>query len=264
VRVLWLLDVLKEAGLNVQAVAGWQDRGVELEAVDCILWHHDAVAGPADMPSLKILVNGRPDLPGPLCQAALGRSGKWYVVAAGKANHAGAGIWRGVNHSARTIGIEAANDGLGEPWPDAQVDSYVEGTAAILRHLGLTADAVCGHKEWALPKGRKVDPRYLDMEQARQRIHWALNPPTSEVTPMFDPPPRIAAGCVTPDGKGAWLVTPEGAIFTVGAAPFFGGAFERDYFVGKVAAQIAPNSSVTSEGYVVTATSGETYSFPEA
>jgi hypothetical protein len=190
-RLPWLYDVLKDAGLDVIAVQGWEKRGADLEAVDCVLWHHTAEgASPTDdITSLSMLVFGRkdPPLPGPLCQLALGRSGRYYVVAAGKANHAGPGMWRGTNRSARTMGIEAANDGKEEGWPERQVDAYVEGTAAILKHLRLSADAVCGHKEWALPKYRKIDPHKLDMNEMRTRVHWALNPPDWKVRPMWDP-----------------------------------------------------------------------------
>jgi hypothetical protein len=177
-RADFLYDVLKDAGLDVIAVQGWKTRGGELASIDAVLWHHDAIKGTGDMPSLSLLVGGRrtpTPVPGPLCQLALGRSGKWYVIAAGKANHAGPGSWGPVERSNRTIGIEAANDGIGEPWPDAQVDSYVEGTAAILKHLGLTANAMCGHKEWATPRGRKIDPWNLNMTEMRQRVQWAMN-----------------------------------------------------------------------------------------
>jgi hypothetical protein len=261
-RALFLYDVLKDAGLDVIAVQGWQARGGELEDVAAILWHHDAMANTGDMPSLPALVAGRKTptpVPGPLAQLGLGRSGKWYVIAAGKANHAGAGLWRGVNRSNRTIGIEAANNGVDEPWPDRQVDSYVHGTAAILKHVRLSADAVCGHKEWAIPKGRKIDPRPLDMAEMRQRVHWAMNAPDWKVKPMWDPAPPIAAGCIAPKG-GAWLVSPDGAVFTIEPAPYLGGAYEKPYFRGRKAARIDP----AGEGYVITATSGETYHYPEA
>ena len=45
---------------------------------------------------------GRPDLPAPLCQIALGRSGIVYIGAAGRANHAG---------NARQSGSVAGGDG---------------------------------------------------------------------------------------------------------------------------------------------------------
>ena len=70
------------------------------------------------MPSLDTLIQGRSDLPGPLAQLGLGRDGTYYVIAAGKCNHAGAGSWKGVT-SGNTdfIGIEAENTGLSNDSP---------------------------------------------------------------------------------------------------------------------------------------------------
>jgi hypothetical protein len=39
----------------------------------------------------------RPDLSGPLAQLCLGRDGAFYIIAAGRAYHAGAGNWQGVS-----------------------------------------------------------------------------------------------------------------------------------------------------------------------
>jgi hypothetical protein len=47
------------------------------------------------MPSLRLLIKRRSDCPGPLCNVGLARSGAVYVIAAGRANHAGKGGWRG-------------------------------------------------------------------------------------------------------------------------------------------------------------------------
>ena len=72
----------------------------------------------ADMPSLDILINGRPDLSGPLAHFGLSRSGKVYVIAAGRCNHAGTvqdPSW-GNSHS---IGIEAEATGTDATWPEA-------------------------------------------------------------------------------------------------------------------------------------------------
>lgn len=163
-RALWLPDVLRGAGLTVVEHPGWQDRGKALRAIKGVVWHHTA-SGPgwSDDDVAALLIRGRSDLPGPLCQLGLRRSGVYDVIAAGRGNHNGYGEWG--NDS---IGIEAYNDGLGEPWPDVQLDAYDRGTAAILRHLGLAATQVKGHKE--TDPGRKVDPRNVDMYAARERV----------------------------------------------------------------------------------------------
>jgi len=120
-------------------------------------------AGPktGNMPSLRIVTDGRSDLPGPLSQLCLGRDGTFYVVAAGRAFHAGKGEWQGVtNGNTNMIGIEAENNGKNDdfPWPEVQMDAYRRGVAAILKHVGQDKIMCCGHKEYALPHGRKSDP----------------------------------------------------------------------------------------------------------
>mgnify|MGYP000858172737 FL=1 len=178
-RLLWLPDVLRAAGLNVVTIDGWESRGKDLTEVRGIVWHHDAAAVGASTAGVEhLLVVGRSDLPGPLCQLALRRDGTWVVVAAGRANHNGYGTWGN-----ESIGVEARNNGTGQPWPDAQVESYVSGTAAICRHLGLTVAAVKGHKE--TDPRRKIDPAGIDMDQARQRIAMRITyqPPTTPTTP---------------------------------------------------------------------------------
>lgn len=173
-RLLWLPDVLRAASLKVALVAGWEERGgADLGAMLGVMCHHTAGHPRGNMPALNTIVHGRSDLAGPLAQLGLGRDGTYYVIAAGRANHAGKGSWRGVtsgNH--HFVAIEAENTGKADdqPWPEVQMDAYRRGVAALLRHLGLTADACVGHGEWALPRGRKVDPSF---EMARFRADVA-------------------------------------------------------------------------------------------
>lgn len=189
-RMLWLADCLRQAGLQVREVDGWRSRGAELPGLcSVVIGHHTATPRTKrnqdeDIPTLDLLVRGRSDLPGPLCQLGLGRSGTYYVVASGKANHAGRGSWAGVRNSRRTIGIEAEHPGSG-PWPQEQLAAYDLGVAALLRELGHGVERYAGHREWALPRGRKVDPGDLDLEEQRRRIarllasDGPLPPPTS-------------------------------------------------------------------------------------
>lgn len=170
-RLLWLAEDCLSAGLKVVQVAGWQGRGEEFPSIpNTVLCHHTATpkAAKGDLPTQKILVSGRPDLSGPLCQVALGRNGTVYIVASGKANHAGKGAWRGITSSAQTIGVEAEHDGV-SPWPAKQYDAYVQLVAVLLRGLGQKADRCCGHREWALPAGRKTDPTF-DMDRFRLEV----------------------------------------------------------------------------------------------
>jgi N-acetyl-anhydromuramyl-L-alanine amidase AmpD len=121
-------------------------------------------------------------LPGPLSQLFLSRSGVFHVLAAGLCNHAGAGLWHGVtqgNHE--LIGIEAENAGTGlDPWPPVQMAAYTLGVAAILEHIGADGVMAAGHKEYALPKGRKTDPSF-DMVMFRAHVEAIMGNAASPV-----------------------------------------------------------------------------------
>ena len=118
----WLPSVLRKAGLKVVEVKGWQTRGRgDVGKIEFVLCHHTATQQPGNNPSLWIVRDGRPDVTGPLAQLVLGRDGTYYVVAAGKANHAGKGVWNKMADvgNSKAIGIEAENNGLSQIAPGA-------------------------------------------------------------------------------------------------------------------------------------------------
>ena len=191
-KLTWLPDVLMDAGLRVSLVNGWENRGHgDMGQVFGVICHHTAVSNPQrqNMPTLRSLRDGRQAsanlsaLPGPLAQLGLGRDGTYFVVAAGKAIHAGPGIYRNVSGNSRFIGIEAENEGsLGDfPWPTVQVEAYHRGVAAILKHLAKDASFCCGHKEYA--PDRKPDPN-LNMNVFREAVAGFING-TIQPTPLI-------------------------------------------------------------------------------
>lgn len=171
-RALWLADVIRDGGMQVVEVAGWQTRGSDnWGPVKALMAHHTATPAsrPGDYPSLAIVRDGRlpPDpspVPGPLSQLGLGRSGTVYVIASGKANHAGVGrtppgvvTFAG---STESLGCEAEHPGGNAPWTPRQYDAYVQLFSIVADHLNLKTSQVVGHKEWATPPGRKPDPTF--------------------------------------------------------------------------------------------------------
>ena len=165
-----LADICRSAGLRVVEVPGWKQRGRPggMRKITGIVAHHTAGAPasrrPDPYPSLAVVRDGRAGLPGPLAHLGLGRDGTVYVIAAGRASHAGrVGDPRYSNPHA--IGIEAENSG-NEAWPQAQYDSYAILVGALMRHYGCD---VRGHKEVAIPQGRKPDPSF-NMDQFRADI----------------------------------------------------------------------------------------------
>lgn len=189
--LIWLPQVLRDAGLKVALVDGWETRGHgDMGNVVGVICHHTAGPKNGNMPSLKTLIKGRSDLAGPLSQLGLGRDGTYYVVAAGRCWHAGPGKWKGITSgNSRFIGIEAENTGLSndKPWPEVQMDAYRRGVAAILKHIGQGVEFCAGHKEWRKPK---IDPTF-DMDTFRADVAAILNgtAPTPAPIPPIEPSP---------------------------------------------------------------------------
>lgn len=171
-----LATILRNAGLNVVEVSGWTTRGHgQLTAVKSIIVHHTAGPASGDMPSLNYIRDGSSSLSGPLAQLGLGRTGTWFVIAAGLSYHAGVVTDSSLYSNANTIGIEA--EGVGLPatnsghsnWPEVQWQSYVRGVRALKNAFGVPTARVLGHKEVASPLGRKIDPNF-SMDEFRKAL----------------------------------------------------------------------------------------------
>lgn len=185
--VTWLADVLRRAGLKVVERPGWEVRGRgKMGTVKGVLCHHTG-AGSRDG-LLNLIERGRDDLPGPLSQLFLDDDGTFYVLAAGRCNHAGRGNWQGVvNGNSELIGIEARNAGNGKDiWEEAQLDAYAVGVAAILKHIKADAVMAAGHKEYALPRGRKIDPTF-DMVEFREDVENIMSGKAVTAVTTVDP-----------------------------------------------------------------------------
>ncbi|MBK8814533.1 MAG: N-acetylmuramoyl-L-alanine amidase [Methylococcaceae bacterium] len=194
----WLKEVLLEEGLKVAPEPGWETRGNkgrDVGPIQGVICHHTGTNAGGNMPTLKMLINGRSDLSGPLAQLGLGRDGTFYLIAAGRCNHAGKGAWRGITTgNTNFIGIEAENRGThSDPWPEVQLEAYRHGVAAILRHLDLPADMCCGHKEYAKPDGRKNDPLF-DMNEFREVVDRIIKREIPKPNPIPSREASVSSG----------------------------------------------------------------------
>lgn len=175
----------RDWGLTVVNITGWEDRKRPgAFAPIGVLIHHTAAPDRSkDAPSLQICIDGRRDLPGPLCQLLVARSGKVYVISRCRCNHAGTGGPIGPvgvdQGNTLLVGIEAENDGVGEPWPAVQVGAMVRATAAVLDLLGQPRANVWGHREYT---PRKIDPAGIAMAQFRADVA-AARPPGATTVP---------------------------------------------------------------------------------
>lgn len=191
---------LRKHGLDVEEVPGWQVRGHgDFTALEGGLAHHTATPSKAagDYPSLQVVRDGRSDLPGPLAQIGLGRSGKVYLIASGVAWHAGK-VDDAAYSNFRAVGVEAEADGY-SAWPDGQYAAYVL-LWATLTVEGIVTRPVRGHKEAAIPYGRKPDPN-LDMGKMRTDIAAKVSELRGKPTPQKA---QAARGTRFPLAPGHW------------------------------------------------------------
>jgi hypothetical protein len=160
-----LADVCRAAGLVVQEEPGWQTRargsgGYNSGAPNHIMVHHTASNPSSDgQPDVNYQCYGADARP--IANLYLSRSGKVWIEAAGATNTNGSGtdpcgIVAVDSMNSNAIGIEAANNGVGEPWPAAQQTAYITLVNALLSHYGIGIEQVHAHIEYA--PGRKIDP----------------------------------------------------------------------------------------------------------
>lgn len=254
-RQPWLGDQCRRFGLAVVEVDGWRERGSEAFSPWGVIAHHTAGAPSGEMPSLRTLVLGRPDLPGPLANIGLGRSGTVYVVAAGRANHAGAGGWQGLVGNSSVLGIEAESAGDGR-WTDAQRATYPVLASALKSGCQAPKDysLICAHREWA--PTRKIDPRGIDMADLRRRAAALAFTP---LKPLEDP--TVPVVVARPQG-GHIVVGLDGGVFAQGGAPYLRSLPELG--VRPSAAVVGGAWTPSGQGYWLVAKDGALYAFGDA
>lgn len=198
-----LLQVLQSAGVKVVEEGDWRRRGrAGAFSPIGVMNHHTASAGSA----LKTCIEGRSDLAGPLCHLYLDKAGVFHLIAAGRANHAGKGSGSvlarvkasqppgapgpdDTDGNAYFYGIEVENNGIGEPYPPAQIDALIKANAAIDKALGVNEHHDIHHKEWTK---RKVDMSWGG--DLRGLVAKQLNPPPAPSKPPVLAPPKHFPG----------------------------------------------------------------------
>lgn len=186
-----LPQILRAAGLVVVEHDGWRTRGRPAStgrfAPVGVLCHHTAT-GPrtSDAAVVRLLIEGRTDLAGPLCHLGLDRQGRVHIIAAGRANHAGkakaSGTVAAGDGNELYIGIEAFNDGVGEKWGKVQYDAYVLLAATLSEKVTKnSAQTVRGHKETSVTG--KIDPTF-NMDVFRDKVAAEMRPKLEPKTPI--------------------------------------------------------------------------------
>ena len=161
-----LANWCRDEGLMVVEQGGWQHRARSSGGYDdgkpwCIMWHHTASdTSPAN--DANYMCFGSPDAP--IANLLLARNGEVWVLAGGATNTNGkGGPWTGSkgtvpadSMNTHAISIEAANNGVGEQWPQAQIDAFFRLNNMLAHRLGLSPDDCCTHQVYA--PDRKIDP----------------------------------------------------------------------------------------------------------
>ena len=161
-----LANWCRAAGLATIEVDGWQHRarssgGYEADRPWVVAWHHTASATSPEN-DVNYICYGSPDAP--ISNLLLDRGGMVWVCAGGATNTNGKGgpypVTRGTvpkdSMNTHAVSIEAANNGVGEWWPQQQIDAYFVLSLMLAERLGLAPDDICEHQVWA--PDRKIDP----------------------------------------------------------------------------------------------------------
>ncbi|MYT30459.1 MULTISPECIES: N-acetylmuramoyl-L-alanine amidase [unclassified Streptomyces] len=184
-----LVTALRNEGVTVVEHDGWRSHNRAGHGawgpVHGVIIHHTVTSGTSA--SVSMCWSGYDELPGPLCQGVIDKTGTVHLIGNGRANHAGTGDGdvldaviaenygdappspneNDTDGNARFYGFECINLGDGEdPWPAEQLDAIERVSAAICRAHGWTAKSVIGHKEWT---DTKTDPSF-GMPDLRDRI----------------------------------------------------------------------------------------------
>jgi hypothetical protein len=144
---------------KVREVDGWKTRGRDFAGTQPTfngrgsVNHHTAGAPPSagNAPSLGIVVKGRSDLSGPLANVLQAFDDTAIVIAAGVANHAGSGSWRGLESNFQVYGLEVEHPGTSRV-TQRRVDVMAAIHAAFLWRPSapdLDPRMVCQHREWS-------------------------------------------------------------------------------------------------------------------
>lgn len=163
-----LVSILRNAGCTVQVGSintGWERRARSsggFSAPPLAVWWHHTASKTSIENDLQWQCHSCDDAP--VGNVTLDRNGCFWPIAGGASNCAGKGgpanFSRGVSPTdqGNTTGfqIEVCNDGVGENWPQVQVDAYFRGSNALNAFVGNQPTDIITHNAWA--PTRKIDP----------------------------------------------------------------------------------------------------------
>ena len=195
-----IMNELRRRGATVWEWSGWDGRGnagvSQINPVGAVLHHTASGYGSA----FQVLVTGRSDLPGALCNFSGNSDGSFTAIASGLAYHAGQGAGPSLgplasvagNMNGRTVGLEIVYPG-NTPMTQAQYDSMILfGRVVADLFAGGNADVIRAHAEtngW--PGDGKWDPGFapgqtINMDTVRNLIRNYSGPVSPAPQPEDD------------------------------------------------------------------------------
>lgn len=164
-----LADWFRAAGLTVVEWQGWATRArssggyADASRPWCVMWHHTA-SPPTTSPEDLARYTAETGDNAPIANVNVERDGSVWLLAAGPTNTNGKGnpmtFTKGRvpqdSMNSYAFGMEIVNDGVGEPYPQVQIDAAFVVSAVVNARLGNAADDVATH--WSYAPTRKIDP----------------------------------------------------------------------------------------------------------
>lgn len=159
-------EVLRGVGLTVIEQNGWQTRArssggyADPLGPVCVMWHHTASSGDPKGQTDYMSFNADAR---PLANIAPAPNGDIWLLAAGATNTNGSGgplsFSRGQvpvdGMNSRAWGMEIMNNGVGQAYPQAQIDAAFLASNTLNKLFGNQPSDVANHSLWA--PGRKID-----------------------------------------------------------------------------------------------------------
>lgn len=215
----------KNFGISYTIEPGAYERGHgDLNGVKFIVIHH--TAGGNDSGDIRIVRDGRSDLPGPLSQIVLKRSGQPHIIAVGVSWQAYGTInFKGVPAGSGnywSLGIEGVSNGYND-WTAEQRREYPRIVAALLKDMGLPSDAWIFHRDYQ--PGEKIDPAGFTKEWFASEVNKYYNgggsvaPVKGDIAIKRDQSPWLGKKLiaeeewVTPDKIGRFTPYENGSIY---------------------------------------------------
>lgn len=203
--LLDLADVCRRTGYQVIEVGAsanqqggqWKYRarrsgGYDNGRPNHIMAHHTASGPHADgWPDVNYMLFNPNNSARPTANLYLARKAVIYVMAGGATNTNGAGIDPcGVvqrdSMNTAAIAIEAGNNGIGEVWPEPQLDCYIKLCFELEVAYGIPNSGLHSHFEYA--PARKVDPAG-PKKYASAAAKWDMGRFRNDVAALYQPIP---------------------------------------------------------------------------